>query len=72
MNKRELFHEKGKPYHYDVKDAFTGKKKGWFYMDAFTASAMTAVYNALTPENRPKFDCIALPRLIDFTWKHVK
>jgi hypothetical protein len=66
-------HVKGQPWQYDVKDAFTGnKKKGWFYFDAFTASAMKAVHDALSPENQAKFDTINLPTLVDFTWKHVK
>jgi hypothetical protein len=63
---------KGEPWQYDIKDAFTGKKKSWFYFDSFTASAMLAVYNALSEENKAKFDLIPLPKLVDFTWKHVK
>ncbi len=63
---------KGEPWQYDAKDAFCGKKKGWFYFDAFTASAMRTVFNALSADNQSKFICLPLPTLVDFTWKHVK
>lgn len=53
-------------------EAFTGKKKGWFYFDGFTASAMLVVYNNLKPELQEKFDKIPLNKLVDFTWTHVK
>lgn len=65
-------HVKGQPYEYDVKELFTGNKKGWVVLDGFTASAMLAIYNGLKPENQDKFNLISLPKLIDFTWKHVK
>ena len=65
-------HIKGQPYHYDVKDGFTGKKKGWMYFDTFTASAVQQVYNALSPEHQEKFNRIPMMRLVDFTWNHVK
>lgn len=58
-------------WQYDVKPLFTGKKKGWSILDAFTASAIAAVYKALNEANRAKFDRIPLERLLDFTWKHV-
>lgn len=38
-----------RPYH------LGGKKKGWFYLDLFSASAVTAVYDALNEENRQRF-----------------
>ncbi len=56
---------------YDVKPLFTGKKKGWTIIDSFTASAMLAVYNALSPAMQVKFDNIPLGRLVEFTWKQV-
>lgn len=59
-------------WQYDCKPLFTGKKKGWFVLDLFTASAVQAVYNAINEGNRTKFDCIALPRLLDFVWKSVR
>ncbi len=69
-NKKEE-HVKGTPWQYDVKDAFTGSKKGWVYLDHFTKSAVLAVYNALSEEQKGKFDNIHINKLIDFTWKHV-
>ncbi len=57
---------------FDVKEAFSGKKRGWFYMDAFTASAICAVYDALNEANRPKYAALPLPKLISVTWKLVK
>jgi len=62
---------KGQPIDYDVKEAFTGKKKGWCYLDAFTKSAMRQVYNALKPDKQAIYDNIPITRLIDFTWEVV-
>ncbi len=56
---------------YDCKPLFTGSKKGWMTMDIMTAGAMHAVYSALKPEHKAKFDNIPLGRLIDFVWKQV-
>ena len=69
---RKEEHTKGAPWNYDIKEAFTGKKKGWVYLDQFTKSAMRAVFNALSDSAREKFDRIHIIRLIDFTWSHVK
>lgn len=40
-------------------------------LDATTAGAITAVYEALAPRNRARFDAIPLDQLIPFVWKHV-
>ena len=40
-------------------------------LDLFTASAIVAVFEALSPANQQKFDAIPLPRLLDFVWKQV-
>lgn len=56
---------------YDVKEAFSGKKKGWFYLDAFTASAIMAVYNALSDENKEKVVRIPITKMAEFAFKHV-
>ena len=65
--------ENGKPVpQYDVKDAFTGKKKGWFYLDAFTASAIMACYNALNDDNKKKAPRICVEKWADFAFSHVK
>jgi hypothetical protein len=58
---------------YDMKPLFTGSKRGWAVLDATTASAITAVREALKDNpNVHKFDRIPLPRLLDFVWKHVR
>ena len=43
-----------------------------FWVDATTARALVMVYDALAPANRDKFERIPLPRLVDFTWKHIR
>jgi hypothetical protein len=70
---------KGTAHEWDVKEAFSGSKRGWFYMDTLTASMLVAVYEALKgsermsqEEARAKFNRIPLTRLIDFGWKHAK
>ena len=68
---RKEDHIKGTPWNYDIKEAFTGKKKGWVYLDHFTKSAMKAVYNALSDNAKKKFDRIHIIKLIDFTWDHI-
>ena len=47
------------------------KSNGWVILDAFTASGLNQVYNALSDEMKIKFDKISLNRLIDFMWKQV-
>lgn len=63
---------KGEVIKYDVKPLFSGNKKGWVILDGFTASAMLVTYNALSEQNRKRYDAVPLSRLIDFTWKNVK
>jgi hypothetical protein len=68
-----LTDEYGKPVpQYDVKPSFTGKKKGWFYLDAFTASTIMACYNALNDENKAKAPRIPITRWAEFAFKHIK
>jgi hypothetical protein len=43
-----------------------------YLMDVQTARALLAVYGALSPSARVRFDSVPLPRLVDFAWKHVK
>lgn len=59
-------------HEYDVKPLFTGKKKGWMIMDAFTASSVQAVYKSINEENRARFDRIHISRLLPFVWKSVQ
>ena len=68
---RKEEHTKGTPWQYDVKEPFTGSKKGFVYLDQFTKGAMKTVYNAMNDAQREKYDNIFITRLIDFTWKCV-
>jgi len=69
---RKETHIKGTPWNYDIKQAFTGKRRGWVYLDQFTKSAIRAVYNALSDSAKEKFDNIHIIKLVDFTWDHIK
>jgi len=57
---------------YDSK-SFTegGNKKGWVYLDTFTASAVKQVYDQLNDQNKAKFTSLTLTKMIDVTWKLV-
>ena len=59
-------------WQYDVKELFTGRKKGWTILDSFSHSAIRAVYNAINDANKAKFNKLSLPVLVDFAFKHVK
>jgi len=54
-----------------VRDHQAGKIDGYL-VDAFTASMLVTVYDALSPANRAKFGDIELLRLVDFGWKQVR
>lgn len=41
-------------------------------VDAFTASMLVKVHDALGPANQAKFQSLPLLKLIDFGWKQVK
>ena len=52
---------------------------GWVLLDAFTASALTQVYEALTKEsnanaeaNKARFNQLPLKVLVGFAWKQVR
>ena len=70
---RNIPMEKGEPFQYDVMSYSEAKNViGWVILDLFTASAMLAVYNALSEDKRPLYDQLSFMKLVDFTWKHVK
>lgn len=69
---RKEDHIKGTPWNYDIKDAFTGQRRQWVYLDQFTKSAMRTVYNALSNDMKKKYDNIHIIKLINFTWDHLK
>lgn len=62
---------KGEPHQYDAKP-YEGKKRGWAMLDTFTASAIVAVGNALSPENRAKMDTMNPLKLASFCLSHVR
>ena len=72
IRNRKEDHVRGTTWNYDVKEAFTGRKRGWVYLDNFTLSAMKAVYDAMHEDSRAKWDTIHITTLIDFVWKHVR
>lgn len=42
-----------------------------FLVDAFSASAVVQVYDALNPTNRAKFEALAVGPMVALTWKLV-
>jgi hypothetical protein len=62
---------KDAPLQYDIKPLFTGSNRGWTIVDAFTASAVVQVWNALSEANRAKFGAMPLTRMVTVTWKLV-
>jgi hypothetical protein len=64
---------KDQPLQYDCKHfAVGGKKKGWIYLDSFTASHVINVYNAVETKYKEKLEKLGLLRLIDLCWKVAK
>ena len=56
--------------HYDSKNfAVGGNKKGWIYLDSYTASAVKQVYDALDNKNKEIFVSFDLLKMVDITWK---
>lgn len=60
------------PLQYDVKPMFTGKRRGWFYLDSFSASAIVAVYDALNETNRAKFERMRIDKMAGLAFRFVK
>ena len=54
-----------------VKTHTAGKIDGQT-VDAFTAGGLVKLYDSLSEKNRPKFERLPLPKLVDFMWKQVK
>jgi hypothetical protein len=51
------------PGQFDAKPYGAGSKRGWFYLDLFTASAMVAVSEALNDENRKNFEALPILKM---------
>lgn len=60
---------KGRPGEYDAKPYFTGNKRGWVCLDAFSASAVVSVHDALNETNRAKFAATDPLRAISIAFK---
>lgn len=67
-----LRERKDAPREYDCKDMFTGKRRGWFYLDTFSASAIVQVYDALNETNRAKYERLSIPSMAKVAFKFVK
>lgn len=63
---------KDEPMEYDCKDAFTGNKRGWFYLDLFTSSAITQVYDAINETNREKLDRLPIARIARICFQMIR
>ena len=63
---------KDTPGQYDAKPYGGGSKRGWTYLDSFTASAICAVWEALNEVNREKYGRMPIQLAASFAFKHVK
>jgi len=60
------------PLQYDCKDAFTGKKKGWFFLDLFTSSAIVKVHEAINETNQAKLEKLPIQRIASICFQLIK
>ena len=63
---------KGEPLQYDCKDAFTGKKRGWFFLDLFTSSAIVQVYEAISEANRTRLERLPIQTIARICFQMIK
>jgi hypothetical protein len=54
---------------YDCKIYTSGSKRGWTYLDGFTASAVLSIYNNLGEENKLKYANTPALSAINIAWK---
>jgi len=65
--------QKNESGQYDVKAFYgRGNKRGWAYWDLFSASAVVKVYDALSKENRAKYESMNPLRMVDVAFKMLK
>lgn len=57
---------------YDCKPIFTGNKRGWVLLDSFSASAIVAVYDKLSPENQAKYVRHPIYKMAEIAFKLCK
>jgi hypothetical protein len=63
---------KDAPGEYDAKPFFSGSKRGWVALDAFSASAIVAIYDKLNETNRAKYGAMPLQKMAVVAFKLVK
>lgn len=63
---------KGAPGEYDAKPFFQGSRRGWVALDAFSASAIVTVHDALNETNRAKFAALPLAKAAAVAFKLIK
>jgi hypothetical protein len=57
---------------YNIKELFSGNKRGWTILDGFTASAIMAVHDALNDTNKARFSALPLIRMATVAFRLVK
>lgn len=60
---------KGEPGTYDAKPFFTGSRRGWVVLDAFSASAIVTVFDALNEANRERYSTLTLTKMAHVAFK---
>ena len=63
---------KDAPGQYDARPFGQGSKRGWFYVDLFTASAVCAVHDALNDKNKAKLEALAIPKAAHVAFRLVR
>lgn len=63
---------KDEPGEYDAKPYDTGSKRGWTYLDLFSASAVVQVYDALGPANRAKYAAMPIAAMVPLAFKMIE
>lgn len=53
---------------YDLCEPFENEK-GWTWLDAVTANVVCQVHDALSPDQREKFEALPAKVILDFCWK---
>lgn len=56
---------------YDCKP-WNGNKRGWIILDSFSASAIVAVYDHLSPENQAKYQNLPIAKMAEIAFKLCK
>lgn len=57
------------PNQYDLKEPYTGRAKGWTWLDTTSANIVLQVYEALPPQNQEKFQKLSANRALYLCWR---